>query len=898
MLRVIPARLTAAASVVLLGLALVGASASPQTAQEPLDFDRGANGLGLALRRVGTTGRVLYVTAHPDDEHNGVLVRLSRGLGLRTALLTVTRGEGGQNAIGPELFDALGVLRTSELLALHRYDAVEQYFGRAYEFGYSFSVEETFAKWGREETLGDIVRVVRAFRPDVMVTLPLQSTGGGQHHHAAAQLAHEAFRVAADPGRFPEQGLPAWQALKLYEGSIGGFGGSKDAAVRLETGVYDPLLGMSWQQLGIRSRAMHRCQGAGQLSTDLGPAEGRFRLLEAEPPAADPTADFLDGVDTTLLGLRRFAPGNEALAAALTALQPRLVAARAAFDPLSPEAAVPALASALTGVRSLRAQLGALVGDARARSEVDGRLKDEEADVEAALVLAHGLVLEARADDGLVTPGQSLGVRVALFNNASRGLQLEALELQAPPGWSVERREGEPGALAGGGSRSALFQVTVAAEARPSQPYWRRLPDRDRHELLVAADETLPWSPPPVVAQARLRTGETTLAVSVPVVFRYEGPFVGGERRHELTVVPELSLRLTPEISAIAPQADPRRPLSVRVAVRSFSKNAAPATVRLELPQGFSVDKSAVTLPFGVEGEEAVARFDVKPPRVLPPGRLTISAVATREGREFRDTVQAVEYDHVERRQLLRPAEMRVLVLDVRTTPGVAVGYVMGSGDALEDAIRQLGVTLTPLTADDLLFADLKHFTTIVVGIRAYETRADLRAAQGRLMRWVGAGGHLVVQYGRAAMNRLAPEAPAPPEGTPSPYVPYPAAVSAERISDETAPLTLLAPEHPLFTRPNRIGAADWSGWVQERGIQLLAASDPRYVELLAATDPFPYNAGEKRGLLVETRVGLGTWTYVGLALFRQVPAGVPGGWRLLANLVSRPRGGGLPTRR
>jgi hypothetical protein len=224
----------------------------------------------------------------------------------------------------------------------------------------------------------------------------------------------------------------------------------------------------------------------------------------------------------------------------------------------------------------------------------------------------------------------------------------------------------------------------------------------------------------------------------------------------------------------------------------------------------------------------------------------------------------------------------------VRTAPAARVGYVMGSGDALADAIERLGVPLTRLTSDDLLFADLGRFSTVVLGIRAYETRPDLRAAQGRLMRWVEAGGHLVVQYNRAAMNRLAPEAPVPAEGTPSPYAPYPASVTPERISDETTPLRLVAPAHPLLTTPNRIGEADWSGWVQERGIQLLAQSDARYQELLAATDPFPYNSGEKRGLLVEAKVGKGTWTYVGLVLFRQVPAGVPGGWRLLANLASR----------
>jgi LmbE family N-acetylglucosaminyl deacetylase len=369
---------------------------SGQGSFEPLEFDRGATGLGLALRRVGTTARVLYVTAHPDDEHNGILVRLSRGLGVRTALLTVTRGEGGQNAIGPELFDALGVLRTGELLALHRYDGVEQYFGRAYEFGYSFSVEETFAKWGREETLGDIVRVIRRFRPDVILALPLAGEGGGQHHFAAAQLAQAAFRAAADPARFADPGMPPWQARKLYEGGIGGFGGAeaRPAAVRVPTGDYDPLLGMTWLQLGARSRAMHRSQGASQVATDLPPAEGRFRLVDAEP-AVNRSRGRLPGRRR-----HRLSAGSCASRRA-TSGWPRgsrrfrraPAAARAAFDPQAPAAAVPALATALTEIRALRAELGALVADTRARAELEspaGRRGSRRRG--RARALAHGVV--------------------------------------------------------------------------------------------------------------------------------------------------------------------------------------------------------------------------------------------------------------------------------------------------------------------------------------------------------------------------------------------------------------------------------------------------------------------------------------------------------------------------
>jgi LmbE family N-acetylglucosaminyl deacetylase len=859
---------------------------------QPLDFDRGASGVALALRRVGVSGRVLFVTAHPDDEHNGVLVRLSRGLGLRTALLCVTRGEGGQNAIGPELFDALGVLRTGELMAIHRYDGAEQYFGRAYEFGFSFSVEETLEKWGREETLGDVVRVLRAFRPDVVLTLPLHGEGGGQHHQAVGRLALEAFRAAALPGRFPEQlreGLRPWQARKIYQGGVGGYGEVSGTPVRVPTGVYDAALGTTWQQLGSRARAMHRCQGMGQLVADPGPAEGVFTLLDAEPAATAGEADILDGLDTSLAGLARLAPGAD-LDGSLAGLQVRAAAARSGFDPASPERLAPGLAGALAAVRELARGLEARVPEAAARAEVAERLREEEEDVEAALARAQGLLLEARSDDGLVTPGQAVGVAVSLFNNGSAALELEALELDAPPGWLVERRDGEAGPLPGGGSRRARFTVRVPPDAPPSQPYWQRAAGRDRHALRVPADEARPWSPPALVGRARCRVAGAATTLRAPVAWRYEGPFVGGERRHEVQVVPALSVRVSPEIAAV-PLSPPRAPVEVRVFARSFAPGPAEASARLEAPPGWSVEPRSVPLRFAHDGEETGAVFRVTPPRVLEAGMAALRAVAVRDGREHREAVQVVEYDHVERRQLLRPAETRILVLDVRVTPGVSVGYVMGSGDAVADAIRQLGVPVTLLSADDLLFGDLGRLSTIVAGIRAYETREDLRASHGRVMRWVEAGGHLVVQYNRAAFNRLAPGAPAPAADAPSPYAPLPAVVTSERISDETAPVRVLVPGHPVLTAPNRIGAADWEGWVQERGIQFLAARDPGYAELLAATDPFPYNPGEKRGILVEAKVGKGTWTYVGLALFRQVPAGVPGGWRLLANLVGRRRG-------
>jgi LmbE family N-acetylglucosaminyl deacetylase len=882
--------------VLLLALGLGLGVSSPSVAQvEPLDLDRGATGLGLALRQVGTSGRVLYVTAHPDDEHNGVLVRLARGLGLHTTLLSLTRGEGGQNAIGPELFEALGVLRTQELMAMHRYDGVEQRFGRPYEFGFSFSVEETFEKWGREESLGDIVRVIRDVRPDVILTLPLESGGGGQHHQAAARLTRDAFRAAADPARFPEQlveGRFPWQARKLYQGGTGGFSlNLPGTPVGVPTGVYDPLLGMTWQEIGSRARALHLCQGMGQLKADPGPARGVYFLLDAEPPLEGPEEDILDGLDLTLVGLSRLAPDNASLKRALVRLQEKALAARSAFQPLRLDAAVQPLASALAAARDLAGRLPDEISDPAARDEIQDRLDEEMGDMERALLLAQGVVVEARADDGLVTPGQTFGVTLSVWNQGTGPLGVESVLLEAPEGWTVESERAEPAAIDPGGEARVPLRVTVSPEARLSQPYWRRGPGLDRNVLLDPACETLPWCPPAVRARLTLRVAGVEATVETPAEFRYADPVVGGEKQHVVQVVPDLSVRVSPQRTVI-PVEGPPSAREVRVFVRHNGQGPGEATVRLETPAGWSVDPAASSLHFAYEGEEVAARFAVTPPARREAGKVSLQAVAVRGGREYRDTVQEIAYHHIERRQRLVPAEVGVLVLDVRIDPAASVGYVMGSGDAVADGIRELGVPLTLLTAEDLAFGDLSRFSTIVTGIRAYETRLDLRSMHPRLMQYVEAGGNLVVQYNRATFNQVSPHrARRPDPAQTSPFAPYPAVTGRDRITDETAPLSILVPESPLLNTPNRIGDADWEGWVQERGTYFLETSDPRYVDLLAGADPFEKNPGEKRGILVEAKVGKGTWTYVGLVLFRQVPAGVPGGWRLLANLVSRPRG-------
>jgi LmbE family N-acetylglucosaminyl deacetylase len=850
-------------------------------------YDRGSVGLGLALRRLGVTARVLNVTAHPDDENNAVLVRLARGEGVRTALLTETRGEGGQNAIGPELFDALGVLRSEELAAIHRYDGVEQYFGRAYEFGFSFSVEESYEKWGREETLGDIVRVVRAFRPDVILTLPLEAPGGGQHHQAVARLAKEAFRAAADPARFPEQiaaGLLPWQARAIYRGGTGGGDDPKDPAPALSvaTGIFDPLLGATWSEVGGLARRAHRTQnqGAGPGRADQPPF--RYVLLDSEPALEAPT-ELLSGVDRTLADLAR--PVSADLAPALGRLLAAEQQAQAAFDARDPGRVAPAAARAL-------GEIGALIASARAHAEarhlVD-RLEDEARDLRDVLALAVGLQVEARANDDAVVPGQRFQVEVTVRNDGREPVRLEEVALDTPERWTATAPAAAGNVVAAGASVRRTFDVVVADDAPASRPYWRRAPDRDRHLLDRPQDETRPWSPPEVSARVRWMAYDVTVTSQEPAVFvGARGP--GVERRRVPIVVPALSLRVQPGV-AVVPLGPTARERTFRVAVTDHAIGGGRATVRLRVPEGWTVTPPARAIDFRFEGEAATAAFAVRPPAHARPGTLVLRAEAERAGRVYAENAEVISYEHVQDRPLLSPAAATLVALDVRVDPRASVGYVMGSGDGVADALVQLGVPVTLLDADALASADLSRFTTIVTGIRAFEVRPDLRAGFARLLDYARAGGHLVVQYNRAAFNQVGPRpTPAETEAR-SPFTPYPAAVSSRRVTDETAPLHLLVPEHPFFRRPNAIGPRDFEGWVQERAIQLLDARDPRYRELVSAADPFPKNPGEQKGLLVEAPVGRGTWTYVGLVLFRQVSAGTPGAYRLLANLVSRPRG-------
>ena len=868
-------------------VALAGAAVCATLAgAQPFAAGDGRVELGLALRQLNSAGTFLMVTAHPDDENNALLARLAKGEGHRTVLLSATRGDGGQNEIGPELFDALAVLRTEELRAAHRHDGAEQLYTRAIDFGFSFSVEETFERWGREEILGDIVRVIRTVRPDVVSALEPGGRGGGQHHQASARLAREAFRAAADPARFPEHiadGLHPWQAQKFYFragfpfglGLIPGFRFRVEPDPELTTvalGAYDPLLGTTYAEIGSRARSMHKCQGTSQLiALPAGAVGAQYRLADTTIPGQTSAGEtsLFDGVDTSLEGLARFAGADPParLTRALAALAAHAREALRRFDAEGMAGARAAVVAGLDAVRDLRGGLAEMGLSETSRREIDFRLQSKERQFERAALLAHGVRLEALADDGVVTPAQAVTVELLAANRGDAPVAVRSAALAGFDGGAAC----DAGPVAAGSVFECSLAASVPAGATMTGVHWTHVEGADRYAFDPDVPFGAEFSPTPFRATFDLELGTTRLTVERPVEHRYVGDVFTGEKRMELHVVPRLAVSMTPEIAIIpAGSATPRE---VRVTVTNTGREPVEGRVRLEVPAGWSVTPASVPVPFSREDESRTVRFRVSSAG-SPAGEYRVGAVVELAGREFARGYQVVEYAHTERRHIERPAGGRFKVIDVAIAPDLAVGYIEGVGDAVPEAIEQLGARLEFISPDDLAWGDLDRFDVIVTGVRAYERREDLRANNDRLLEYVTGGGTVIVQYNKFEFNQAQ-------------YGPYAAVVSRNRVTDEQAPVTVLANDHPVFAWPNAIGPATWDDWVQERGLYFLGERDERYADLVELEDTFEFNPGVKSGALVETHPGEGRWIYLGLGLWRQLPAGTTGAYELLANLLS-----------
>ncbi len=830
-------------------------AAADSAAQIP--EDRGISGLKQALDRLDVVGSVLHTGAHPDDENSSLLAWLSRGRGVRTAYLSATRGEGGQNLIGGELFEALGVIRTEELLAARRYDRGHQFFTPNYEFGYSKTAAETLEKWGRETLIGDFVRVIRQFRPEIVISRFSGTPSDGHGHHQAVGIATlESFRAAADTERFPEIEFgPAWQAKKLYisAGGPGGRGGA-GAGLTINVGEYGAAIGRSYHQIAMEGRSLHRTQSMGA-ARDVGPRMTGLRLVESVA-AGGVEADLFSGATGRLVDLAALEP---ALVADLEALQSMIEDVRVSARLGDPFAMAPGLLDLLERFEAIRQR----ASDDHVRFLLDLKARD----FHEAAELAAGLRVEVRVDDDTAVPGQVVETVVIVTNDGPHVFETLDVEVDAPAGWSVDV-VGEAAAPAPGERSEHVLRVRVGDTAAYTQPYWLRTPLEGNRFAWPATAAARPFEAPLIETRVSLG-GPDRPAIEIPrhAEYRYVDEVLG-ERRSLLKVAPRLSVAVAPAVAIVPLAGDGRKEFTVTV--HNEDPAGGSAEIGLEVPEGWSVSPTSGTVEFAGAGETATLQFVVDVPDRA--GRFDIRARAVMDGAEYREGYRVVAYPHIETRHIYAEAASRVEVFDVASRVD-NIGYVDGAGDAVADALRQLGIPLTHLNEDDLSRGDLSVYDTIVLGVRAYAVREDLRAYNRRLLDYVENGGTLVVQYNTYPILD-------------SQFGPYPFTINRphDRVTVEDAPVVRVEPAHPALTTPNRIVDSDFDGWVQERGLYFLGDWDPRYTSLLASNDP---GEDPKLGGLVVADVGAGRYVYTGYAFFRQLPAGVPGAYRLFANLIS-----------
>ena len=864
-------------------------------AGEELQADRGAAGAWHRIRKLTTTASVLHVTAHPDDEHSGMLTLASRGWGARTALLSLNRGEAGANAIGPELFDGLGLIRTRELVLSGRYYGLDDlYFTTATDYGYSKSLDEAFRSWNREAVLEDMVRVIRLNRPMVVVSrFHGTARDGHGNHHAAGALTPEAVAVAADPERFPGQitreGLRPWRVPRLYRGGV------RDAEphhVAVDANGYSPLLGTTYQRWANMGLSLQRSQTSGRTWRGGGQVYRYERLADTAPDARGPqrrgpvrqsgTAapnrgqdagfvgqqglppanDFFAGLDTRLPGLpallsEEVDPG---VAGQLAEVQEVVDGVVRDFDFTAPEASVAELARGL-------ALLRAVAGGADVPVETGFHLAIKERQFEDAIVAAAGVEVLAQREAGagaeVIVPGEVVGVELSV-ESAIPG-RTEVTGVRIRPG-----DEGRVTAAAPG-----RFDVRIPHDAATASPYFSRAGlDENHYQVADSAALHLPWRRPRFVATVDLVVEGAAISRTVPVIAAVPRlPY--GTLARRVDMLPAVSVSVAPAVRVVPPgSGGVGRAIDVLVRLEANAPDVS-VEAALELPAGWTAAPTSARHDFRSRGEVAEASFSIGPTPDWS-GDAVVNAVARAtvhgRAREYRAGYQTIEHRDLPLARLRRPARTLVRSVEVARLDGAAVGYVMGVGDEIPAAIRALGATVRLLGESDLAGGALEGFDAIVVGTRAYAVRRDLADNNQRLLDYARGGGNLVVLYQTQ-------------EFVPAEMAPYDAALprGSEEVSEEDAPVELLKPDHPLLAGPNRISQADFDGWLEQRGSKFFTEWDRAYTPLIETGDT---GQEPQRGVWLTAEVGPGRYTYLALALHRQLPYGVPGAYRILSNVL------------
>ncbi len=824
-------------------LAMLGAV--PVLAQKDL---AGAAAIKQSMERLKVAGSVLMIAAHPDDENTAVLAYFARGRHLETGYLSLTRGEGGQNFIGPEQGARLGIIRTEELLDARHIDGAQQFFTRAIDFGFTKTAEETFAKWGREQILGDVVWTIRRFRPDVIL---LRFTGtprdGHGQHQASAILGREAFSAAADPSRFPEQlaFVKPWQAKRLMwnafafnreqEEQLKASGGAK---VQVDVGAYNPVLGYSYGEIAGMSRSMHRSQAMG--APERHGSMDQFFITIAGDVAK---TDVFENIDTTW---NRVKGGSEVAAL--------IDQADAALTFEHPEKAIPAL----TKARAIAANLH------------DPWAERKLPEIDQTIALCAGLLAEATADQAVLTPGSNATINLTVISRGPVAVHLDRVGWE---GTATGRPQpvAAPADLKFNEPLTKKAEWTIGSNQPYTQPYWLvRPPVGEAYSVPSQALVGRPENPPVLEAVFEMTVDGSPIVLRRPVINRYIDR-ARGELVQPISIIPALIISM-PENAVVLVNGEPRR---VDVPVKSEA-GALKGSLRLTAPKGWSV--KPVEAPFDLApGQQAVLSFTVQPPR-SGQGRAEITADAKVDGHDYLYGLDVIDHEHIEPQRLLPRASSTVVAVDVHNG-AKRIGYVMGAGDEVPRSLEQIGCEVTMLSADDLAKSDLSRFDAIVTGVRAWNVRSDLQANRQRLLDYMQNGGTLVVQYNvlEGGFGRGNPKSL-------EDIGPYPIKISRDRVTVEEAPVEYPNPQNPLLHKPNEFTAADWQGWVQERGLYFASEWDPHYTPLFTMHDP-----GEKpmSGSTLVTPYGKGAYVFSSLSWFRELPAGVPGAFRIFANFLN-----------
>jgi LmbE family N-acetylglucosaminyl deacetylase len=873
-------------------------SVKPAVAPVPLPINRGSTAVWQSLKKLHTRASLIMITAHPDDEDGGMLTYESRGQGARVTLLTLNRGEGGANVMSANYFDALGLVRTEELLAADRYYGVDQYWTHVVDYGFSKTKAESISKWTHDRVLADVVRVVRMTRPLVITSVFVGGpTDGHGNHQTAGAMAQEVFKAAGDPNVFPDQiaaGLRPWNPLKDYARTpwFGNDDGKIATNVEVPEGDYDPVLGMSYVQIAREGLGFQKSQTGGGMIPKAGAVNTTYHRYASVAPAEDKEKSFFDGIDVSLMGIATLATKGKQgfLGTGLKRVNELVESAMTNFSSAQPENIAPQLAEGLKETQKLIEQVKGSRLLADEKYNVTFELDTKKAQFNNALAEALGLSVAATIapekepnplyamfvgdpdTTRVVIPGQKFGVKVHVVSQSALPVTLKHVEVDASDGndWEIKGAS-DSQELAEDKPLDTRFELTVPKNVKFTQPYFSR-PNIEQSYYDITDMKYLnqPLSPYPLEAWAQFQFEDVPVRVGqvVQTITRVNGFGVVPE---PLVVGPAISVSINPKAGIVPLKG---KEFSVTTGIRSNVKGAAKGTVKLELPSGWTSAPPSVEFSTVSDGDEQFATFQVTPAN-LAEKSYQLTAVVDYGGEQYKQGYEVTGYPGLRPYYLYRPAVLRVAGVDVKVAEGLTVGYITGSGDDVPASLENLGLHVTFLAPSDVASADLSKYNVILLGVRAYAARDELKAYNSRLLDYVKNGGVMIVQYNTPEFDHNF-----------GPY-PYEMGSNPEEVTDEESTIDILDPKNPVFLWPNQITARDFEGWVEERGSKFLKSWDSHFEPLLSTQDE---GQSPQKGGLLYARYGKGVYIYNAYAFYRQLPEGVPGAFRLFANLVSLPK--------